>query len=1276
MKTLALALAGAVVGIGFAFGETYVWQGADGDWNTAANWSPNGVPGAGDLAVFESGAEITSEIVIGEGTLSVSNVTDAAIHFKGEISGAGGFSKFGDGAIHLHCQNTFAGKFTARGINAPVTTENNARASSPVYVYASDPFGTQAAELDKDADYGHGARLYLMGDQTDTIEISVPLNVTGDQTSNGNVFIKGNCTTVTFKGLVTSGCRINVTCDKYSTVTFGAGYTAGNYHFFKNGDFHFKGPINGTFYPGNNTCKIFLYGSDLNTSGTFYFGCPVIAMATNVLNTGTHTFQFSSAKGVVDLNGYDQLMTIDKNMAQVANATTHGFTSPDGKPAMLHLANAVAAQDFHGCFSGTAGLEWAPADATREFVFSKAIQTTKGEFRVTSGAMRFTDAAGFTQLGKLTVAAGAAVAAEATAGDLVVTAVEIAADGTSSATGRVSLSKGVMLKTNALTVGGEPKGYATYSADDLPGVLEGEGLIMVCPPSNEWIGGDGDWNDPANWSQSRAPEKDDDVYINGKVKVTVGASTPALLGLTLTEGATLTFSNWTTCVEANVVRLRGSIATVAAPFTNETNKCRVHFKCATFDMDATSKIDMDGKGWRGGHFNYYGYTDGNPSGVLYNDEGDSAGGYGPGRARCRQSGASHLGLGASSPECQGLVNGRWKRPRVYDDPYDPIEPGSGGYRAATSAYSSAFHPGDGGGAVLIEATGAVKIDGKILARGVEAYKYWFFNLMEKPPTVSYNPVPDQVSTAGAGGSVNIRCETISGSGEIRADGGDGARSVGPKTWYDKGLNDFGAAGGGGGVAIVCSGEQTAGACAGLTLSAGAGTYFGFVDISNKETGEDRLRYAAMDKYDRGAEPGTVYLTSEKIVDDTIGKGLCGRLMGFTEYTYDGDLDWTWGHVRFAETGVTFRVTGDLSVAGEWSRVDIGGNHSVTNWGSRIYVTAGDEPVTLDVGGNLSVSNDAALFVYAAEVPDESAWGAEVKVGGTFAVGGGGAVYPTSDFGKGGAPHFTAASFVLAEDGRIDADGRGCSGGWAGDVISQTYGVHVDGIGLGHGIWTGAGAGHGGIGGIAWDASTGKITSGTKGEDYDDRYVPTQSGSGGSGAGYSVGGSGGGVFHLTCTGPITVNGTITANGLRPLSADGGEALKFLGAGSGGAVYLYGSTLAGGENARILVRGGDGQVNDKRYASGCGAGGRVALRVGGDLETSGEKLSCRHRTTPTDEVFGGRFDWRGPLPDVTGGTNIFLKANTTVFEQNEETWAEDGSLWFCGTIPAPGLLMFVR
>lgn len=158
----------------------------------------------------------------------------------------------------------------------------------------------------------------------------------------------------------------------------------------------------------------------------------------------------------------------------------------------------------------------------------------------------------------------------------------------------------------------------------------------------------------------------------------------------------------------------------------------------------------------------------------------------------------------------------------------------------------------------------------------------------------------------------------------------------------------------------------------------------------------------------------------------------------------------------------------------------------------------------------------------------------------------------------------AATCTIASGGRVQADGKGHSGG--------------SGPGKGMDVANYAsGAGHGGRGGNC-AATRGGLP-------YGSVTNPVDLGSGGGNAtGYLPqpnGGSGGGAIRLNVTGTITINGVLSANGLA-----GGE--YYAGGGSGGSIYATANEIAG--SGLISARGGDGH----NLGAGGGGGGRVALQ----------------------------------------------------------------------------------
>ena len=115
MKDTLVAVFMALLTVGAAQAVDYTWNGAaSGAWNTPANWSPNGLPGAGDTVYFPSAVEITDGFTIGAGTLTITNGT-GTVSLRGNITGLGRMEKYGVGALSLYGNNTFSGGFYVQG---------------------------------------------------------------------------------------------------------------------------------------------------------------------------------------------------------------------------------------------------------------------------------------------------------------------------------------------------------------------------------------------------------------------------------------------------------------------------------------------------------------------------------------------------------------------------------------------------------------------------------------------------------------------------------------------------------------------------------------------------------------------------------------------------------------------------------------------------------------------------------------------------------------------------------------------------------------------------------------------------------------------------------------------------------------------------------------------------------------------------------------------------------------------------------------------------------
>jgi hypothetical protein len=163
--------------------------------------------------------------------------------------------------------------------------------------------------------------------------------------------------------------------------------------------------------------------------------------------------------------------------------------------------------------------------------------------------------------------------------------------------------------------------------------------------------------------------------------------------------------------------------------------------------------------------------------------------------------------------------------------------------------------------------------------------------------------------------------------------------------------------------------------------------------------------------------------------------------------------------------------------------------------------------------------------------------------------------------------FITGDLIVQQGGLITADGAGYAGG-GGPGFGETVGT--SGFGT-----TGGGGGHGGRGASSAPGAAG-------GNNYDSITGPYVGGSGGGNGSTSplAGGSGGGIISLNVFGNISLQGTITANGIRGLSTGSGG-------GAGGSIALMAHTLTGA--GVISANGGAGNG-----FGGGGGGGCIAIR----------------------------------------------------------------------------------
>ena len=161
----------------------------------------------------------------------------------------------------------------------------------------------------------------------------------------------------------------------------------------------------------------------------------------------------------------------------------------------------------------------------------------------------------------------------------------------------------------------------------------------------------------------------------------------------------------------------------------------------TLRVDATSAVDLSGKGYVGG------FRGGNEDARGLSADFVFA-------SSPEQSGGSHGGLGGHQEGGQAVT-------AAYGRFAFPSYPGGGG-----SASGGANEPGGNGGGVVIVRAGNLVLDGGIHAEGANS------------GASTEGVAGDSSGGAGAGGAVLLRVDALRGAGSIHADGGAGSGLTG------------------------------------------------------------------------------------------------------------------------------------------------------------------------------------------------------------------------------------------------------------------------------------------------------------------------------------------------------------------------------------------------------------------------------------------------------------------------------------------------------------------
>jgi hypothetical protein len=639
---------------------------------------------------------------------------------------------------------------------------------------------------------------------------------------------------------------------------------------------------------------------------------------------------------------------------------------------------------------------------------------------------------------------------------------------------------------------------------------------------------------------------DNDVVITGNQTFTGGITTPGNLTL---NGGNVTVAGAVNVTGA-LTLTNGSVLTHLGATT--TAQYELNVTAASVSIDATSKIDVSGKGYLGG------YQGGNSTNTGTTFGNTTTGGS------TEYSGGSYAGLGGIS-NWGGTVNAS------YGNMQQPGEVGSGG-----SGGGNGSLPGGNGGGLVQLTTGTLSLSGSILANGGAGSS----------------------SGGGSGGGILINAGTLSGTGTISASGG----STTGQTCQGSGC--YGS-GGGGRIAIyygtntlptadIVASSGQSGNGTNSSRNGGAGTIYlknaaktdGDVIVNNGGVATSSITTIAGGDYDQVSVTGgaQISVTGNIISDNDVV--ITGNQTFTGGITTPGNLTLNGGNITVAGA---VNVTGNLTLNG--GSVTVAGAVNVTG---ALALTNGS--VLTQYGATTTAQY--ALNVTAASVSIDST--SKIDVSGKGYLGGyqgGNSTNTGMTFGNtttGGSTQYTGGSYgglggISNYGGTVNATygnmqqpgevgsgggGSGAPGGDGGGLVKLTTGtLSLYGSILANGGVASMGCGSGG--GILINAGT---LSGSG----------TISASGGSAPTYTSYGSGGGgriaVYYGTNTLPtanIVASGGQSGNGSVP-SRNGGAGTIYLKdnaktdgdviVNNGGIATSSITTIAGSDYDQLNVTGG--------------------------------------------------------------------------------------------------------
>lgn len=560
----------------------------------------------------------------------------------------------------------------------------------------------------------------------------------------------------------------------------------------------------------------------------------------------------------------------------------------------------------------------------------------------------------------------------------------------------------------------------------------------------------GDWASAGTWTNGAGawPGEGDDVQIASPGSVVIVSGPTSNLN-SLTISRTLVFTNWNSAVRAFAVSLLGGgTLSLPAAFTNSGPSNNILIVCGSLSIAAGASINADARGYAA-RLDFSG-----PAGTRV-----SAYGHGPG-AGYGFGGGGYGGRGGGVENWANTLFGLGGA--ACSDAAAPNAPGSAG----GTAYYGGYAAGSGGGAVRIEAAGAVVVNGTISANGGDGSS----------------------AGSGSGGGIYITCHTLAGTGGIiRANGG-------------------GAYGGGGGGRIAVHYDPAAQAARpvpGIMFSALPGlgnSAYGFGDV------------------------GTLFFPDNRFLTNPFTHFGQWCVPGFTNWATDGWVVSN-GWLRLPDEGFHLAVSNRLLVVGtdpirhklELTNgvLTVGGDAVVSRATLNLFGGSAVRRPIFDCGGSLLLTNGASLSIYSGPTSGVAAaeWGAGICITGAVHVATNSSLYVSAHPTNGGAAWIRAGEVRVAPGGVIGADGRGFAGR-----------ERAAGWGPGGGSGYQGGGGHGGRGG-----QLGSSVRGSPYGEATAPLLPGSAGGAWLASSGHVGCSGGGLIRIEAAGTLALNGTISADG---------------------------------------------------------------------------------------------------------------------------------------------------